>query len=146
MQSPLYCMWLSVGCTVGIRPGSPDVWPLGMGTSHGAWPLPNLVLLIAYCARRPATPEPDPHWGRAKSGCATLSKPTIGASTDAGICALGREHAPPCLLVSRPMYMHAAVASIWEVVMLSEPASDSWAGPKRWAAIGGAIFGNRLFD
>ena len=43
------------------------------------------------------------------------------------------------------MYMHAAVASIWEVAMLSAPVSDSWEGLKRRGAIGDAIFGYQFF-
>ena len=42
--------------------------------------------------------------------------------------------------------MHAAVASIWEVAMLSAPVSDSWEGPKRRGTTGEEIFGNRVFD
>jgi hypothetical protein len=42
--------------------------------------------------------------------------------------------------------MHAAVASISKVGMLSAPISDSWECPKRQGAIRDAIFGNRFFD
>jgi hypothetical protein len=45
----------------------------------------------------------------------------------------------------RPMYMHAAVASIWEVAMHSAPVSDSWDGPKRRGATGYAILGSKFF-
>ena len=45
----------------------------------------------------------------------------------------------------RPMYVHAAVASIWEVAMLSAPVSDSWEGLERRGAIGDAIFGKKFF-
>ena len=38
------------------------------------------------------------------------------------------------------MYVHAAVASLWEVAMLSAPVFDSCEGPKRQGAIADAIF------
>ena len=61
--------------------------------------------------------------------------------------ALGPEHArrEHRSLPSRPMYMHAAVPSFWEVAMLSVPVFDSWEGPKRQSAIGDAILGKKFF-
>jgi hypothetical protein len=61
--------------------------------------------------------------------------------------ALGPEHArrEHRSLPSRPMYMHAAVPSFWEVAMLSAPVFDSWEGPKRQSAIGDAILGKKFF-
>jgi hypothetical protein len=41
--------------------------------------------------------------------------------------------------------LHAAVASFWEVAMLSAPVLDSWEGPKRQGAIGDAILGKKFF-
>ena len=38
------------------------------------------------------------------------------------------------------MYVRAAVASLWEVAMLSAPVFDSCEGPKRQGAIADAIF------
>ena len=38
------------------------------------------------------------------------------------------------------MYVHAAVASLWEVAMLSAPVFDSCEGPKQQGAIADAIF------
>jgi hypothetical protein len=41
--------------------------------------------------------------------------------------------------------LHSAVASFWEVAMLSAPVLDSWEGPKRQGAIGDAILGKKFF-
>ena len=38
------------------------------------------------------------------------------------------------------MYVRAAVASLWEVAMLSAPVFDSCEGPKQQGAIADAIF------
>ena len=40
--------------------------------------------------------------------------------------------------------LHSAVASFWEVAMLSAPVLDSWEGPKRQGAIGDAILGKKF--
>ena len=68
----------------------------------------------------------------------------IGAATLSSSCARPRAR-PIVSIASHPMYMHAAVASIWEVAMLSAPLSDSWEGQNRPVATGDAILGSKFF-
>jgi hypothetical protein len=94
--------------------------------------------------------------GRGIRGCATA---TAGHCSDLGRTRRLQDlrRIPQLLMRSAPSMpavsiasvtsdvLHAAVASFWEVAMLSAPVFDSWEGPKRQGAIGDAILGKKIF-